>query len=67
MSKRTPEEKRLDDLTNMVTKDGRRMRKAGCDLAEAALRVIRDYDGTHRLALAIAEWMKVVADEGGRR
>ena len=50
-----------------VANDNKRMRKAGCDLAEAALRVVRDYDGTHRLALAIAEWTRVVADEGGRR
>ena len=42
------------------------LRKAGCKLAEAALYVAREYDGVHRLMLAVAEWAKAVADEGGR-
>ena len=42
------------------------LRDAGCDLAVAALRVIRDHDGTHRLALAVAAWAQAVANEGGR-
>jgi len=33
---------------------------------EAALRVVRDYDGVHRLALAVSAWAKVLADQGGR-
>lgn len=43
-----------------------RMREAGNNLAIAALRVVNDYDGCHRLALAVADWSKAVADEGGR-
>jgi len=42
------------------------LREAGCDLAVAAMKVVRDYDGTHRLALAVAAWAQAVADEGGR-
>ena len=42
------------------------LRKAGCKMAEAALYVAREYDGVHRLMLAVAEWAKAVADEGGR-
>jgi len=41
------------------------LRKAGCKLAEAALYVAREYDGVHRLMLAVAEWAK--ADVGGGR
>ena len=37
----------------MMSRDHARMRKAGTALAEAALRVIREYDGTHRLSLAV--------------
>jgi hypothetical protein len=42
------------------------MRNAGSELAAAALRVTEDYDGVHRLRLAVAKWAKVTADEGGR-
>ncbi len=53
-------------LVDLLSQDNMRMREAGTDLAIAALRVIRDHDGLHRLALAVAEWSKTVADEGGR-
>ena len=43
-----------------------KLRESGSNLAEAAIRVIRDYDGTHRLALAVAYWMQTIADENGR-
>jgi hypothetical protein len=42
------------------------LREAGCNLAEAAIRVIRDYDGTHRLSIAVAKWMAAISNEGGR-
>ena len=54
------------DFNKMLEEDNKRMRKAGNDLAIAAMRVIRDYDGIHRLAIAVAEWNKVIAGEGGR-
>ena len=46
--------------------DNERMRAAGLNLAECAMRVVREADGLHRLALAVAEWAKAVADEGDR-
>lgn len=52
--------------TARIVDDNRKMRDAGCDLAEAAMRVVRTYDGVHRLANKIAEWASVIADEGGR-
>jgi hypothetical protein len=54
------------DPIDMLMSDNKRMRDAGCDLAEAAMRVINDYDGVHRLAKAVARWADAVADEGGR-
>lgn len=46
--------------------DNARLRLAGGRMAEAALRVVHHYDGTHRLALAVAGWCEAVAAEGGR-
>lgn len=49
-----------------LKEDNARLKKAGSDLAAAALRVVTDYDGLHRLMLATAGWAKALADEGGR-
>lgn len=46
--------------------DNAALKKAGSELAAAALRVVGDYDGLHRLMLATAAWAKAIADEGGR-
>jgi hypothetical protein len=46
--------------------DNTALKKAGSELAAAALRVVSDYDGLHRLMLATAAWAKAIADEGGR-
>ena len=54
------------ELIEMLMMDNKRLRSAGCKLAEAALRVATEYDGIHRLMLATADWSKAVADEGGR-
>ena len=54
------------DIERMLSDDNMRLRMAGCRLAEAALLVIRTYDGTHRLSLAVADWCTAVASEGGR-
>jgi hypothetical protein len=54
------------EAQDMLIADNCRMREAGCKLAEAAMRVVREYDGVHRLASAVAEWSQAVADEGGR-
>lgn len=54
------------DIVAMLQRDHARMRKAGGELAEAALRVIHDYDGLHRLSLAVAAWSTAIANEGDR-
>lgn len=54
------------DNSQMLADDLNRMRKAGNKLAIAAMHVINEYDGLHRLSLAVAEWNKAVANEGGR-
>jgi hypothetical protein len=53
-------------LVDMMTRDNAKMREAGCNLAEAAGRVIRDYDGLHRLSIAISAWYSAIAGEGDR-
>lgn len=49
-----------------LAEENRQLRNAGCKLAEAALHVAREYDGVHRLMLAVSEWAQAVACEGGR-
>lgn len=56
----------VEGLEDMLLRDNQRMRQAGCKLAEAAMHVIREYDGVHRLSLAVAAWAKAVAAEGDR-
>jgi len=50
----------------MLARDARKMREAGGALAVAAVQVIHEYDGLHRLSLAVAQWQKVIASEGDR-
>ena len=50
----------------MLARDAAKMRAAGGALAVAAVQVIHEYDGLHRLSLAVAEWQKVIASEGDR-
>lgn len=49
-----------------LVKENKSLRDAGCELAEAALRVAREYDGVHRLMLKVANWANAIANEGGR-
>lgn len=49
-----------------LARDNSALRAAGGRLAKASLHVIHNYDGLHRLALAVAEWSQTIADEGGR-
>lgn len=53
-------------LIDMLIRDNARMRPAGCKLAAAAMYVVAEYDGLHRLSLAVAAWAQAVADEGDR-
>ena len=55
-----------EDMAKMLSDDNRRMRAAGTVLAEAALYTVREFDGLHRLSLAVAGWATAVANEGGR-
>ena len=43
-----------------------RIRYAGNNLATAAHRVQMDFDGIHRLRLALRDWYHALANEGGR-
>ncbi len=54
------------EIIEFLERDCSAMRLAGCELAVAALRVVKDYDGIHRLLLAVANWSTVIANEGGR-
>jgi len=54
------------DLIQMLIDDNKRLRNAGCKLSEAAFKVATEYDGVHRLMLAVSEWAKAIANEGGR-
>lgn len=53
-------------MAAMLSADNIRMRESGCKLAAAAMLVVGEYDGLHRLALAVADWGTAVANEGGR-
>lgn len=54
------------DPVPMLVADNTALLQAGGKLAEAAAFVIREKDGLHRLALALAEWYTTIASEGGR-
>jgi hypothetical protein len=54
------------DIDAFLVAENSALRRAGCEMAEAALYVAREYDGVHRLMLAVSNWSKTLADEGGR-
>ncbi len=58
----------MDDAekVRMLITDNAAMRKAGLELVAAAAYTVTEYDGLHRLSLAAAGFLQVVADEGGR-
>ena len=53
-------------VEQMLIDDNKRLREAGCELAEAAMRVAKTYDGVHRLMIASSKWAMAIANEGGR-
>lgn len=55
-----------NQLIAMLQRDLARYRPAGCKLASAAMCVVGEYDGLHRLSLAVADWAIAVASEGDR-
>ena len=56
----------LADQVEMLEKENQRLRKSGNILALSAIRVVLNYDGVHRLSLAIAHWFETKAGEHGR-
>ena len=54
------------DMVKMLSEENARLRRAGSELSVAAIRVATEYDGLHRLMLAVSVWAKAMADENGR-
>ena len=54
------------DMVKMLSEENARLRRAGSELSVAAIRVAAEYDGLHRLMLAVSGWAKAMADENGR-
>lgn len=55
------------EILEFIQRDNTKMREAGCELAIASMKVIKDYDGIHRLSLAVKDWCEVLANEGNRK
>ena len=53
-------------MIGQLSKENAELRKAGGFLAERAMYTVTEFDGLHRLSLAVANWATVVANEGGR-
>ena len=53
-------------IDEQLLKDNKAMREVGGELAERAMYVVNNYDGLHRLSIAIAKWCNVIANEGLR-
>ncbi len=49
-----------------LIKQNHDLREAGLELCEVCNRVIKDYDGIHRLSLAVSKFYFVIANEGNR-
>ena len=54
------------DPLPQLSADYQALKEAGNAMAAAAFRVATEYDGCHRLMLAVAAWATAVANEGGR-
>lgn len=53
-------------MIDQLSKENAELRKAGGFLAERAMYTVTEFDGLHRLSLAIANWATTIANEGGR-
>ncbi len=53
-------------MIKQLSQENKALRKAGGFLAERAMYTVTEFDGLHRLSLAIANWATVVANEGNR-
>jgi len=53
-------------MIEQLSQENAKLRKAGGLLAQRAMYTVTEYDGLHRLALAVANWATTVANEGER-
>ena len=53
-------------MIDQLSVENAKLRKAGGYLAQRAIYTVTNYDGLHRLSLAVANWAKTIANEGGR-
>lgn len=53
-------------MIEQLSKENQALKRAGGHLAQRAMYTVTNYDGLHRLSLAIAKWATVLANEGGR-
>lgn len=54
-------------MIEQLSKENTQLRKAGGLLAQRAMYTVTEYDGLHRLSLAVANWATAVANEGERK
>lgn len=54
------------EMIKQLSKENTDLRKAGGYLAQRAMYTVTNYDGLHRLSLAVSNWAKTVANEGRR-
>lgn len=54
-------------MIKQLSIENAKLRKAGGFLAQRAIYTITEFDGLHRLSLAVANWATVIADEGERK
>lgn len=53
-------------LIEQLSKENSKLKKAGGYLAQRAIYTITNFDGLHRLSLAVANWATTIANEGER-
>lgn len=54
-------------IIQQLIKENKKLKKAGGLLAERAIYTVHEFDGLHRLSLAVANWSLTVANEFGRK
>ncbi len=53
-------------MIEQLSKENKALKRAGGYLAQRAMYTVTNYDGLHRLSLAIANWANALANEGER-
>lgn len=53
-------------MIEQLSKENSELKKAGGFLAERAIYTVTEFDGLHRLSLAVANWATTIANAGGR-